>query len=86
MGNPSVADIGASQIEVKQLSATLDLSHLTISGVPQRACLSQSCPALGVGLGSYGARVRAQHFTVEGTALCGLHLAAGGELDASHGT
>lgn len=68
--------------------ASVDATDLDIQTVRPGACVSTDCadnPG-GIGVGAYGAaRIAIDRFVVSGADLCGVQIAADGELDLSEG-
>jgi len=66
----------------------VELSHVVVRDTLPRACAESSCVGFGagVGLGAYvGGRIVADQFTVLRSALAGVQIARGGQMDLADG-
>ncbi|HJL18919.1 MAG TPA: hypothetical protein RMH99_24865 [Sandaracinaceae bacterium LLY-WYZ-13_1] len=63
------------------------LREVTVVDTRERGCVAGGCPDApgGIGLGVYGGVVEVDAFRIEGVPLCGVQIAAGGELDLRDG-
>jgi hypothetical protein len=63
-------------------------TDFVVTDTLERRCSPALCPGLGagVGVGVYGAHAVLDGFMIERSALAGLQIARGGELDATRGT
>ena len=66
--------------------STMSLVDLTVEDAFPQACADEGCPAFGIGVGAYQqSRLDLQRFSVNGAELCGVQIAAQGELDLDDG-
>ncbi len=67
--------------------ASLVLRDLAVESTRPLSCARTSCPdvSYGVGVGAYGAHVGLEGFSLRTAALCGLHIAAPGDVDLTRG-
>ncbi len=79
-GSHEAAVVGASETTV------LDVRGLLVEDTQDRPCAPATCSSAGIGIGSYlGAAVTVRDFRITRSALAGLQLAEGGQIDLHHG-
>jgi hypothetical protein len=78
-------DVGVSAADP---GTEVDLANVAIIDTQERRCATTSCPdsPAGMGLGAYaGGTMRVRNFLVEGSHLCGVHVAEAGSVDLRDG-